>query len=234
MSFGAWSYREEDCLYPQILWVWQKPFSHKHLHTSVSPNVDFHINWIQAHKVHLHVSTYYSADISTVRVLNHTTRLRSRHSGETITRRLTLQENLRNQRVLLQVEGNVPDYDLNCNRWCILYYLPPTYHEEHLHTRWEKQNSKVSPCKEVNPFRTVLHCTGLELVLNPCSWMDINLYLPPSSVHVRGAVVKFSRYSQAWSLVVQIGEENALEDIKTVQPSFFVKIQLCCVSGVTA
>ncbi|XP_049431658.1 uncharacterized protein si:ch211-149e23.4 isoform X1 [Epinephelus fuscoguttatus] len=54
--------------------------------------------------------------ISSVRVLNHTTPLQTRYGGETITHRLTLQENHRNQRVLLRVEGNVPEYDLSCKR----------------------------------------------------------------------------------------------------------------------
>lgn len=65
-----------------------------------------------------------------MRVLNHTTPLQSRYGGEPIAHRLTLQENQRNQRVLLQVDGDVPEYNLNCKRWCILYYLLPTYHEE--------------------------------------------------------------------------------------------------------
>lgn len=58
----------------------------------------------------------FSADISSVRVLNHTTRLQSRYVGETITRRLALEENHHNQRVLLRVEGNVPEYNLVCER----------------------------------------------------------------------------------------------------------------------
>nr|XP_046245035.1 uncharacterized protein si:ch211-149e23.4 [Scatophagus argus] len=61
----------------------------------------------------VHIPRYY---ISSVRVLNRTTPLQTRYSGEQITHRLTLQENLCNQKVLLRVEGNVPDYNLNCKR----------------------------------------------------------------------------------------------------------------------
>nr|XP_040047238.1 uncharacterized protein si:ch211-149e23.4 [Gasterosteus aculeatus aculeatus] len=61
----------------------------------------------------IHIPRYY---ISSVRVLNHTTRLQSRYVGETITRRLALEENHHNQRVLLRVEGNVPEYNLVCER----------------------------------------------------------------------------------------------------------------------
>ncbi|CAG08983.1 unnamed protein product [Tetraodon nigroviridis] len=61
----------------------------------------------------VHVPRYY---ISAVRVQNHTTPLQSRYSGETIAHRLTLQENRQNQRILLRVEGSVPDYSLICKR----------------------------------------------------------------------------------------------------------------------
>ncbi|XP_068571384.1 hemicentin-2 [Cebidichthys violaceus] len=61
----------------------------------------------------IHVPRYH---ISSVRVLNHTSPLQNRYGGETIAHRLALQENLRNQRVLLRVEGNVPEYDLICKR----------------------------------------------------------------------------------------------------------------------
>ncbi|XP_031153452.1 synaptogenesis protein syg-2 isoform X2 [Sander lucioperca] len=61
----------------------------------------------------IHIPRYY---ISAVRVLNHTTPLQSRYSGETIAHRLSLQENHHNQRVLLRVEGNVPEYIINCRR----------------------------------------------------------------------------------------------------------------------
>lgn len=74
-------------------------------------------------KVHHQVSTYFSTDISAVKVLNHTTTLQTRHSGEAHMNRLTLEESQRNQKILLQVEGNVPQYELSCKRWCIIYYL---------------------------------------------------------------------------------------------------------------
>ncbi|XP_073346799.1 uncharacterized protein [Pagrus major] len=61
----------------------------------------------------IHVPKYY---ISSVKVLNHTTPLQSRYGGKAVTRRLSLQENQHNQRVLLRVEGNVPEYNLNCRR----------------------------------------------------------------------------------------------------------------------
>ncbi|XP_036929278.1 uncharacterized protein si:ch211-149e23.4 [Acanthopagrus latus] len=61
----------------------------------------------------VHVPKYY---ISSVKVLNHTTPLQSRYGGEAATRRLSLQENHHQQRVLLRVKGNVPEYNLNCRR----------------------------------------------------------------------------------------------------------------------
>nr|XP_020472508.1 uncharacterized protein LOC109969747 [Monopterus albus] len=54
--------------------------------------------------------------ISAVRVLNHTTPLQSRYGGKPIIHRLTLRENHHNQNILFQVEGNVPQYNLNCKR----------------------------------------------------------------------------------------------------------------------
>ncbi|XP_029026444.1 uncharacterized protein si:ch211-149e23.4 isoform X2 [Betta splendens] len=53
--------------------------------------------------------------ITAVRVLNHTTPLRSR-SGAALIQRLSLEENQRNQKILLQVDGNVPQYELSCKR----------------------------------------------------------------------------------------------------------------------
>lgn len=85
---------------------------------------------IQSSTVRLHSSTDFSADISAVRVLNHTTPLQSRYSGDPVIHRLALRENHHNQKILLQVEGNVPQYDLSCRRWCILYNLPHNHHEE--------------------------------------------------------------------------------------------------------
>ncbi|XP_037318660.2 uncharacterized protein si:ch211-149e23.4 [Pungitius pungitius] len=61
----------------------------------------------------IHIPRYY---ISSIRVLNHTAPLQSRHASETITHRLALEENHHNQRVLLRVEGNVPEYKLICER----------------------------------------------------------------------------------------------------------------------
>ncbi|XP_071352296.1 uncharacterized protein [Trachinotus anak] len=61
----------------------------------------------------VHVPRYY---ISAVRVLNHTTPLQNRYSGEPVIYRLALQEKHSNQKILLQVEGNVPKYDLYCKR----------------------------------------------------------------------------------------------------------------------
>ncbi|XP_034405011.1 uncharacterized protein si:ch211-149e23.4 isoform X2 [Cyclopterus lumpus] len=64
-------------------------------------------------KKSIHVPRYH---ISSVRVLNHTTPLQSRYGGEIITHRLALQEKLHDQRVLLRVVGNVPEYNLICKR----------------------------------------------------------------------------------------------------------------------
>ncbi|KAM3615504.1 uncharacterized protein V6R79_003162 [Siganus canaliculatus] len=61
----------------------------------------------------IHIPRYY---ISAVRVLNRTTPLRSRYGGEAIMHRLSLQEKRHNQKVLLHVEGNVPEYKLDCKR----------------------------------------------------------------------------------------------------------------------
>ncbi|XP_039987247.1 uncharacterized protein si:ch211-149e23.4 [Xiphias gladius] len=64
-------------------------------------------------KMSVHIPRYY---ISAVRVLNHTTPLQSRYSGDPVIHRLALRENHHNQKILLQVEGNVPQYDLSCRR----------------------------------------------------------------------------------------------------------------------
>ncbi|XP_029963467.1 uncharacterized protein LOC115399947 isoform X2 [Salarias fasciatus] len=61
----------------------------------------------------VHVPKYY---ISYVRVLNRTTPLQSRYGGEPLLHRLSLQDNHHNQKILLQVEGNVPEYQLACAR----------------------------------------------------------------------------------------------------------------------
>ncbi|XP_070685452.1 uncharacterized protein [Pempheris klunzingeri] len=60
----------------------------------------------------IHIPRYHIS----VRTLNHTTPLQSRYSEKATVPRVTLQENLRKQRLLLRVEGNVPEYDLNCKR----------------------------------------------------------------------------------------------------------------------
>lgn len=65
----------------------------------------------------------FPADISAVTVLNHTTPLQSRYGDGPFAHRLALQEDHHNQRILLRVEGNIPEYNLNCKRWCILCYL---------------------------------------------------------------------------------------------------------------
>lgn len=80
-------------------------------------------------------SSDFSADISAVRILNHTTPLQNRYGGEPIIYRLALQEKHLNQKILLQVEGNVPDYDLDCKRWYILYNQPPNQ-EAPVHTEY--------------------------------------------------------------------------------------------------
>ncbi|KAF7645094.1 hypothetical protein LDENG_00210090 [Lucifuga dentata] len=61
----------------------------------------------------IHIPRYY---ISSVRVLNHTTPLQSRYGGRHAIRGLALRENHRNQKILLQVNGNTPEYNLTCQR----------------------------------------------------------------------------------------------------------------------
>ena len=109
---------------PQVLWVQQTT-----TRSTCTHNVEIHT--VQMHwETHRYEFRLLSADISSVKVLNHTTPLQSRYGGEAATRRLSLQENHHKQRVLLRVEGNVPEYNLNCQRWRIFYYLPPKYQEE--------------------------------------------------------------------------------------------------------
>uniref|UniRef100_UPI0037E90F19 uncharacterized protein n=1 Tax=Semicossyphus pulcher TaxID=241346 RepID=UPI0037E90F19 len=83
------------------------------LHEGQNLTCVYHFNDGTTEKTTIHIPRYY---ISSVRVLNHTTPLQSRYGGEPIIQRLSLQENQHNQRVLLRVEGNVPDYSLNCRR----------------------------------------------------------------------------------------------------------------------
>ncbi|CAN9511221.1 unnamed protein product [Ophioblennius macclurei] len=61
----------------------------------------------------VHIPKYY---ISHVRVLNHTTPLQSRYGGELVIHRLSVRESHLNQKILLQVSGNVPKYKLACLR----------------------------------------------------------------------------------------------------------------------
>ncbi|KAG8001870.1 Nectin-2 [Nibea albiflora] len=61
----------------------------------------------------IHIPRY---DITSVKVLNHTTPLQSRYGGEPVIHRLALQEHHQKQKVLLRVEGRVPEYDLICKR----------------------------------------------------------------------------------------------------------------------
>ncbi|XP_067364628.1 uncharacterized protein si:ch211-149e23.4 isoform X2 [Channa argus] len=64
-------------------------------------------------KLSVHVPRYF---ISTVRVLNHTTPLKSRYGGKPLAQRLTLEEKHQHQKILLQIVGNVPQFELNCKR----------------------------------------------------------------------------------------------------------------------
>ncbi|XP_034556382.1 uncharacterized protein si:ch211-149e23.4 isoform X2 [Notolabrus celidotus] len=66
-----------------------------------------------AEKKTIHIPEYH---ISSVSVLDHTTPLQSYHRREPVIHKLSLQENHHNQRILLKVKGNVPQYNLNCNR----------------------------------------------------------------------------------------------------------------------
>lgn len=59
-----------------------------------------------------------SADISSVKVLNNTSTLQNRNVDQSVVYRVSVDENQRNQKVLLKVEGNVPEYNLDCRRWC--------------------------------------------------------------------------------------------------------------------
>ncbi|XP_028276409.1 uncharacterized protein LOC114445509 isoform X2 [Parambassis ranga] len=61
----------------------------------------------------VHIPRYY---ISSVTILNHTTPLQSRYTDQPVTYRLSLHDNHHHQKILLRVEGNVPDYRLNCQR----------------------------------------------------------------------------------------------------------------------
>ncbi|XP_029302477.1 uncharacterized protein LOC115017900 [Cottoperca gobio] len=83
------------------------------LHEGQDLTCAYHFEHGATEKKTIHIPRYY---ISSVRVLNHTTPLQSRYGDEAITHRLALQEDHHSQRVLLRVEGNVPEYNLNCKR----------------------------------------------------------------------------------------------------------------------
>ncbi|XP_035766166.1 uncharacterized protein si:ch211-149e23.4 [Neolamprologus brichardi] len=61
----------------------------------------------------VHMPRYY---ISSLRVLNFTTPLQSRYSDQPVVYRLSLDKNHHNQKILLEIEGNVPEYELSCKR----------------------------------------------------------------------------------------------------------------------
>lgn len=61
----------------------------------------------------LHIPRYY---ITSVRVLNHTAPLQSHYSDQPVIYRVSVQESHCNQKILLQVDGNVPEYNLSCQR----------------------------------------------------------------------------------------------------------------------
>ncbi|MEQ2243427.1 hypothetical protein ILYODFUR_007000 [Ilyodon furcidens] len=51
-----------------------------------------------------------------VQVLNKTSALQNRYVDQSVVYRVSVNENQRNQKVLLRVEGNVPEYSLDCQR----------------------------------------------------------------------------------------------------------------------
>ncbi|MED6282914.1 hypothetical protein CHARACLAT_003332, partial [Characodon lateralis] len=61
----------------------------------------------------VHIPMYY---ISSVQVLNKTRALQNRYVDQSVVYRVSVNENQRNQKVLLRVEGNVPEYSLDCRR----------------------------------------------------------------------------------------------------------------------
>ncbi|XP_014825168.1 PREDICTED: uncharacterized protein LOC106905082 [Poecilia mexicana] len=60
----------------------------------------------------IHIPKYYIS----VKVLNNTSTLQSRHFDQPVVYRVSVYRNRPNQKVLLGVEGNVPDYSLDCRR----------------------------------------------------------------------------------------------------------------------
>ncbi|CAK6966738.1 uncharacterized protein si:ch211-149e23.4 isoform X1 [Scomber scombrus] len=90
----------------------------------------------------MHIPKYY---ITSVRVLNHTMPLQNRYGGGPVTHRLTLKENHHNQRVLLRVDGNVPEHNLSCQSDGVfvkmvgdsmVFESKLTEHNEGLYTCW--------------------------------------------------------------------------------------------------
>ncbi|XP_038159269.1 uncharacterized protein si:ch211-149e23.4 [Cyprinodon tularosa] len=59
------------------------------------------------------IPKYY---ISSVKVLNNTSALKNHHADQAAVYRVSVNENQPNQKVLLRVEGNMPDYSLECRR----------------------------------------------------------------------------------------------------------------------
>lgn len=94
--------------------------------------------YVQTTRIHkgirrLMVGVFFCADISAVRVVNHTTVLRDRYGCALNTRILSLRSQHHSQRILLEVDGNVPHYDLSCTRWEITVVVTG----QHLHQRLE-------------------------------------------------------------------------------------------------
>ncbi|CAL8352766.1 unnamed protein product [Lota lota] len=68
---------------------------------------------IGSEKRTVHIPKYY---ITSLRVLNHTTPMKLHHSDGRCILRLSLQKNLPDQRILFEVEGNVPTHNITCQR----------------------------------------------------------------------------------------------------------------------
>ncbi|CAG6000724.1 unnamed protein product [Menidia menidia] len=66
-----------------------------------------------AEKKSITIPRYY---MSSLRVLNQTTPLHSRFDDQPVIHRLSVHENHRSQKILLKVEGNVPDHSIDCRR----------------------------------------------------------------------------------------------------------------------
>lgn len=96
------------------------------------------LDWTLTHKFILNISTVFLPDISSLRVLNFTTPLQSRYSDQPVVYRLSLDKNRHNQKILLEIEGNVPEYELSCKRCCIRCFKPPVHNEEAEHSALHK------------------------------------------------------------------------------------------------